>query len=138
MVAVCLAFFGPSHAGVQDVETVEIYGACTGCYDFSWLWSLIGPPPAPGDAGPSASELIFGFDAAKKIAQGLVLPCPQTSEPRSVYIPRMVQYCRSTVKQAFPVITWFRTDLPVTACRLAAIEEKAAMVYEGVLECKKD
>lgn len=96
------------------------------------------PGPGPGGEGAgtsSATEAGFRQDA-QKIAEGLELPCPGAGELPEIYIARMMKYCQSTVKGAFPVLTWIFPSVPPTACRLAGIEEKAGQVLLGVATCK--
>lgn len=50
----------------------------------------------------------------------------------------MISYCHSTVKGAFPIMSWLYPGIPPAACRLAAIESKAEGVLAGVETCKAD
>jgi hypothetical protein len=74
-------------------------------------------------------------DAAKKIAEGLVLPCPKSGEPDEIYIARAFQYCESTVKESFPIMTRIFPKIPPSACQLAGIQEKAGGVLAGIEKC---
>lgn len=55
-----------------------------------------------------------------------------------IYSARTFNYCKSTVKGAFPFLSWMFPAIPHSACQLAGIEERAAQVKLGIESCKAD
>ncbi len=128
----------------SELERVEVWGKSTGTTicrgqqcdpvlrsmaDTAARLLAVGLPNSAAEASKIADKIA----AAKEVAEGTKMPCPQAGENFNPgYYQRAMKYCISTVKTAFsPVATDF-----VASAACAAISSNIANTFNGTLECK--